>query len=342
MPGGAAPQLPPLPPLPELPKLPGLPQLPQMPQLPQLPSLPGLPGFPSIGGPDFPLPSLPDLPNLPSFPTLPDLPGMPGAPFIPGQGQCLTEFEGPDSISLANMADDVYSASANPPAGWRSASEQDLARIGLRPSDLAPPGSPFFARVYTTGEGANQQYVVAFRGSTKDHRDWETNGKQAMGMPTPHYTAALSIGRKLAQAGVTNVTMTGHSLGGGLASAAALASGSNAQTFNAAGLSDKTIAQANSIRENAGAGGPGDIRAYYVRGEILSLIQDGGDRIAGSLIGSLAGPLGGIAGLGADAPEAYGTRIALDAVRPEGTPWWQGHPVSRHGMDWVIASLQKN
>ena len=344
--------LPPLPGLPKdpggmLPQLPGLPFLPSLPGLPALPKLPGLeglklPGLPSL--PDLsslPRPSLPDLPGLPSLPHLPDLPNIPGLPFFQNDNRPLPQFKGPDSVTLANMAQDVYQTSASPPAGWRTASPDELASIGLRPSDLAPAGSPFFARVYTTGEGADKQYVVAFRGSTSDRRDWEANGKQAIGLSTPHYTAALAIGRKLAQAGVTNVTMTGHSLGGGLASAAALASGRNAQTFNAAGLSDATINQANTIRQTAGAGGPGDIRAYYVRGEILSLLQDGGDRVVGSLLGNIvAGPFGGIAGAGIDAPEAYGTRIELDAVRPQGTPWWQGHPVSRHGMDWVIEGLK--
>lgn len=349
------PGFPGLPPLPGLPKDPGgmLPQLPGLPFLPPLPAMPGLPKMPGLDGlkppglpmlpdlPSLPRPSLPDLPGLPSLPHLPDLPNIPGLPFFQNDNRQLPQFKGPDSVILANMAQDVYQSSASPPAGWRTASPEELASIGLRPSDLAPAGSPFFARVYTTGEGADKQYVVAFRGSTSDRRDWETNGKQAMGLSTPHYTAALSIGRKLAQAGVTNVTMTGHSLGGGLASAAALASGRNAQTFNAAGLSDATINQANNIRQTAGAGGPGDIRAYYVRGEILSLLQDGGDRVVGSLLGGIvAGPFGGIAGAGIDAPEAYGTRIELDAVRPQGTPWWQGHPVSRHGMDWVIEGLK--
>lgn len=337
-PGGMLPHLPAMPFFPALPQLPALPKLPGVPNfgLPHLPSLPDLPSLPRPG-----LPALPDLPGLPSLPNLPDLPNIPGLPFFNNDNRPLPQFKGPDSVTLANMAQDVYHNTASPPAGWRTASPEELASIGLRPSDLAPAGSPFFARVYTTGEGADKQYVVSFRGSTSDRRDWETNGKQAMGMSTPHYTAALSIGRKLAQAGVTNVTMTGHSLGGGLASAAALASGRNAQTFNAAGLSDVTINQANTIRTAAGAGEPGDIRAYYVRGEILSLLQDGGDRVIGSLLGGvIAGPFGGIAGAGIDAPEAYGTRIELDAVRPQGTPWWQGHPVSRHGMDWVIEGLK--
>lgn len=325
-------------PKPELPSVPSLPfNPPSFGDLPELPKLPGLPGIDDL--PKIPLPDTSGLPDLPDLLNLPDIPGL---PFLnTGRQAPVDPFEGPDAVTLAQMAEDVY-GNANPPAGWRAASAEDLASLGLRPQDLDNKSANFYARVYTTGEGDNQQFVVAFRGSTMDRRDWTTNGMQAAGLSTPHYNAALAIGRQIAESGATNVTMTGHSLGGGLASAAALASGSNAQTFNAAGLSDATINQANNIRNQAGAGGPGDIRANYVRGEILSLIQDGGDKVLGPLLGTaLAGPLGGIVGLGADAPEAYGTRIELDPVRPQGTPWWQGHPISRHGMDWVLASLQQ-
>ena len=54
----------------------------------------------------------------------------------------------------------------------------------------------------------------------------------------------------------------GHSLGGGLASAAAGRTGLDAITFNAAGVS-KTY-----------RGAPGKIVANYIRGDILSFLQD--------------------------------------------------------------------
>ena len=82
------------------------------------------------------------------------------------------------------------------------------------------------------------------------------------------------------------------------------------------------------------------------------MLQDGGDQMIGGLIGRglgswLGGPIGGAAGGLAgreltDAPEAYGTRIQLDPVRPEGMRWYQDHPVARHGMDYVLSSLQGN
>lgn len=237
-----------------------------------------------------------------------------------------------DRRTLGLLASDVYNAQAVPPPGYRVASATDLRAIGLSASDLSSPNSSFAARVYVNGTGASAQYVVAFRG-TQGGSDWLTNARQAVGASSDHYTKALAIGEKIALSGNNNVSLTGHSLGGGLASAAAIASGSNAVTFNAAGLSDSTIRSATQLRTQAGVAAAGNVDAYYVRGEVLSTLQDGGDRVLGLLLGGVIG-----AAL-ADAPEAYGNRISLDAVRPSDVRWYQDNPVSRHGMNWVLSSL---
>jgi hypothetical protein len=236
--------------------------------------------------------------------------------------------------NLALMASDVYNSGDQvaPPPGYRVASSADLQAIGLNANDLAG-NSGFRARVYVNGSGANAEYVVSFRG-TQSSGDWATNARQALGANTDHYQRALQIGDKVARSGNDNVTFTGHSLGGGLASAAAVASGRDAVTFNAAGLSDATIRSANTIRSSAGAGSAGNVDAYFVRGDILSGLQDGGDRALGAL---LFGPIG----FAIDAPSAYGNRIGLDGVRPSDVKWYQDNPVSRHGMNWVLNSLPR-
>jgi hypothetical protein len=245
-----------------------------------------------------------------------------------------------DRKTLALMAADVYKTRPVPPPGFREANANDLKAINLKPTDLSSKTSAYFARVYVSGSGADTKYVVAFRGSTSDKGDWIANGRQALGNSTDHYDKAQTIGQKLTSS-KANVTITGHSLGGGLASATAIASGKNAVTFNAAGLSDATIKSATQIRTGAGLANAGKVDAYFVKGEALSKLQDGGDRVAGGIIGTLlGGPLGGIAGARkADAPEAYGKRIALDAVRPSGVK--DDGAVARHGMEWVISSLPK-
>ncbi len=238
----------------------------------------------------------------------------------------------PQPRELALMAADVFRDVANPPSGFRVATDADLGKLGLKPADLTSTQSPFRARVFVKGAGADAQFVVSFRGSTSS-ADWKANFQQSLGLTSDHYRKALAIGSKLALAGNVNVTLTGHSLGGGLASAAAIASGRSATTFNAAGLSDATIKQAQTVHDNAGIKSKDAVTAYYVRGEILSAIQDGGDRVIGGILGGLIG------GGAVDAPEAYGKRIGLNAVRPEGLRWYQDNPGARHGMDWVLSSL---
>jgi hypothetical protein len=238
----------------------------------------------------------------------------------------------PPTRDLALLAADVYKDVPNPPAGYHVATAGELGKLGLKPQDMTSTQSAFRARLYVKSAGGESSYVVAFRGST-DGSDWKANFQQGVGLPSDHYARALTIGKALNRHPEANVTITGHSLGGGLASAAAVATGRDATTFNAAGLSDTTIKQANTIRTAAGIGRAAEVAAFYVRGEVLSAIQDGGDRAIGAIFGGVVG-----AAI-ADAPSAYGTRHPLDAVRPAGKHWYQDNPGARHGMDWVLSSL---
>ncbi len=238
----------------------------------------------------------------------------------------------PPTRDLALLAADVYKDIANPPAGYHVATEGELGKLGLKPQDMTSTQSAFRARVYVKGANADTSYVVAFRG-TVDASDWKANGQQGLGLASDHYARALTIAKALNRHPEAQVALTGHSLGGGLASAAAVATGRDAATFNAAGLSAATINQANTIRSAAGIGRAAEVAAFYVRGEVLSAIQDGGDRVIGAIFGGVIGARI------ADAPSAYGTRHPLDAVRPEGKRWYQDNPVARHGMDWVLSSI---
>ncbi len=72
----------------------------------------------------------------------------------------------------------------------------------------------------------------------------------------------------------------GHSLGGGLASAASVATGIGAQTFNAAGLHSSTLDEAAfpgaaaRYLSNQIGGAQATIDAYYVDWDLLSFAQD--------------------------------------------------------------------
>ena len=126
------------------------------------------------------------------------------------------------------------------------------------------------------------EHVLAFAGTAiLSGKDWLTNSAQAMGLKAEQYESAMKMAQKPKDDhDGAGIRFTGHSLGGGLASAAALATGIEAVTFNAAGIHKNTktpdgnkldLTMADSL-----------ITAYRVCGKItgvyldpLSLLQAG-------------------------------------------------------------------
>jgi type VI secretion system secreted protein VgrG len=148
-----------------------------------------------------------------------------------------------------------------------------LDQLGLKPDDLNPPGTAFRAAVFERQSppfAADETgYVVVFKGTTPGNlEDWRNNTRQGMDAHSPYYKQAVSIGKNVAEAvgdpANPAVSFTGHSLGGGLASAAAKASGLPANTFNAAGLNAATVARYGGTSQDA------DIFAYHVPGDPLT------------------------------------------------------------------------
>lgn len=155
-----------------------------------------------------------------------------------------------------------------PPEGYRNATPDDLAKLGLSQAMLEHPVDPktgkpteFRAAVFM-----NQQTgapLVAYKG-TSGGEDWKTNVGQGLGHDTFYYNQAQRVARNVADSPAgAGAHLTGHSLGGGMASAGAEASGLPATTFNAAGLNAKTVPHPV----------PSDIDAVYVEGEPLRASQ---------------------------------------------------------------------
>ncbi len=109
----------------------------------------------------------------------------------------------------------------------------------------------------------------------KENGDWITNVRQGLGMPARQYENAIEYGIEKAKeilAEEKALSVTGHSLGGGLASAVATVIARevpelrlNTVTFNAAGVHPDTIKPAV----------PGDavIRMFAVEDEVLTTVQ---------------------------------------------------------------------
>ena len=115
----------------------------------------------------------------------------------------------------------------------------------------------------TTGE-----VVVAFRGSD-DPTDWVEDARQFNGDETRSYRRAQNLSDALTKQNV-DVAYTGHSLGGGLATTAALNSGSEAVVFNAAALHPDTADELGVPLGRANQ----DVLGIYVEGDFVTVNQD--------------------------------------------------------------------
>jgi len=178
----------------------------------------------------------------------------------------------------------------------------------INPALYDDASAQFHAESFVSDDGADT--YLSFRGTRPTNgQDWLTNGGQAFGLKTKAYDDAARLGNvfSLGAGDSSNLTYVGHSLGGGLASLAALKSGENAITFNSAGLSAGTLARYQVRRGDANR----LVQAYYLRGEILSTLQD-------------HSPL----------PKAVGARVPINPI--SSTPW---SPLARHGMDSVLGAM---
>lgn len=121
---------------------------------------------------------------------------------------------------------------------------------------------------YVTHKSEDGTLYVGFAGTDTDSlksfwADVKTNIMQGLGLKTAQYEKAVQLATELTGNG-QNVIFTGHSLGGGLASAAAIASGSRAITFNSAGLSWRYGGWRNSS----------NIKTFYDATDFLNGVQD--------------------------------------------------------------------
>jgi RHS repeat-associated protein len=125
--------------------------------------------------------------------------------------------------------------------------------------------------LYKGTYNGNTEYIYATAGTDfTSAEDWKNNGQQIISGNSQQYEQSVGIAENLAGSkDYKGVSFTGHSLGGGLASANALAIEGKAVTFNAAGLS-------NATKENPRLGLSGksaNISAYVVQGEAVSHYQ---------------------------------------------------------------------
>jgi hypothetical protein len=206
----------------------------------------------------------------------------------------------------------VYTFADMPDFCLQPKSPLDLRRIGVPDEANLRLGegsgvAGFKAMLYQDYITGDRQYVLAFAGTDDNsgqfldwllfgaEGDWQNNYDQGLGRgAAPQYVAAMRLGFALANNPATRgrVIATGHSLGGGLASAAAVVGGIQADTFNAAWLREETLQEPDGMggfRERYPgslarfSGAAGFIDAYYVDWDILTYFQSRFRRLGGDM-----------------------------------------------------------
>ena len=168
------------------------------------------------------------------------------------------------------MSEGVYALADLPQYGQQRLYEQDLLDLGISPKiatkiSAAQRGTGFKCVLYRDHLSEDgRSYVLSMAGTEMEFQDVLTDILQGIGLEgsdfakfigvESQYADAMEIGFWLSSLMKTNglsFRMTGHSLGGGLASAAVIAANPfkiTANTFNAAGLHRNTL----TTRDGAG------------------------------------------------------------------------------------------
>ncbi|MEH6418384.1 Mbeg1-like protein [Pseudomonas sp. CGJS7] len=177
----------------------------------------------------------------------------------------------PIDLQMAEISQAVYNPDTKTVGNWTRLDDAQLTQAGIDPKSLENSDTGFRAGIYSDGNG---KYVVAYAGSN-DVQDWITNARQGIGWDAKQYDQAVQLAKDAQEAFGENMVITGHSLGGGLAATAALATDTAAVTFNASGVHDDTLRDLGldpgTVKDDAANG---QIRRYNIGGEILTAAQE--------------------------------------------------------------------
>lgn len=161
-------------------------------------------------------------------------------------------------MDSARLTQAVYDGRV--PRGWKAYGPGELNAKGINDDDLRR-GDRWRGQVFERGD----EIVCAWAGNLGGDEGLVV--AQEIGLPMPEFLEAAQIARQVVRAFPDKkISFAGHSMGGGFASAAALATGKPAVIFNAQALHRNTI-------QAIGGGEPGEILHYTVKNEYATLVQ---------------------------------------------------------------------
>lgn len=171
---------------------------------------------------------------------------------------------------LALISRDVYNSNSSQLCGgFKRMTSGELRCAGLDKSKIIDKNSGFQAGIYSNGH----QVVLAFAG-TNDMKDCMTDLRESFGLWDKQYQEAIELSQSVYQCFGDRLVITGHSLGGSLATVAALATGTMAVTFNSAGVSKNSLHHIYIKQDRATLRTKnGSIRSYSQKNDILYGVQ---------------------------------------------------------------------
>ena len=180
-------------------------------------------------------------------------PGTPNPPAA--QGLSFAETKGASQLAYSANVGETYRF----PDGttWSVADVQDDPQTGFRAIALKPT------------DPGDRRTIVAFAG-TSNGVDWLNNIQQGLGLPSRQYQQAVDFANKWRAIDGDRVRLTGHSLGGGLASYASIKTNLAATAVNAAPLALNRFSL-NPFENRRDAA---RITQYFVPGEALTVYDD--------------------------------------------------------------------
>ncbi len=245
---------------------------------------------------------------------------------------------------------------------WNKVSDTELKALGMDPSKFMDNAN-YTPKIAGTGIGAvgfksalyksdRGEFTLAFAGTnSKSIKDLWTDAKGGAGFTPEQFNKAMDLGKNVTSALGDNVVFTGHSLGGGLASYAAIGSGAAATTFNPMDLTRNLISSARaqaspdspyadikpSLSDWGGVKGvvamgndpASGVRSYVQSGEFLDKVQS---------TGYTATPENVNAGGGAPTSfNDFGQKIVLDSQPGQSTS-----TMAKHSIDYMQPNVAQN
>ncbi|MGG4609916.1 ankyrin repeat domain-containing protein [Providencia sp. Me31A] len=171
---------------------------------------------------------------------------------------------------LALLSHGAYHKNEPKIQGIERLTNTELSALGINAELLNDELTGFQANICRF----NDLYILCFAGSN-DLTDFYANVRQGLGLYEPQYFQAVALMNILFNSVNGNTICTGHSLGGGLSSIAALASQSPCIAFSPAGLAESTLNKVGidyQIAEKTAQ--EGMIRFYSVEYDWLDALQN--------------------------------------------------------------------